>query len=129
MFANIGRQIAAAVVQAIIFKALLDAFPELKGVFAAVGSSKGIGKLLGLASGGVATGPTLAMIGEGGESEAVLPLSKLGNIMRGSFNAGSMNSGSSGGYGGFVLRGQDLLLSVNRAQKASNLKGQNISLA
>jgi hypothetical protein len=129
MFANIGRQIAAAVVQAIIFKALLDAFPELKGVFAAVGSSKGIGKLLGLASGGVATGPTLAMIGEGSESEAVLPLSKLGNIMRGSFNAGSMNSGSSGGYGGFVLRGQDLLLSVNRAQKASNLKGQNISLA
>jgi hypothetical protein len=129
MFANIGRQIAAAVVQAIIFKALLDAFPELKGVFAAVGSSKGIGKLLGLASGGVATAPTLAMIGEGGESEAVLPLSKLGNIMRGSFNAGSMNSSSSGGYGGFVLRGQDLLLSVNRAQKASNLKGQSISLA
>jgi len=27
-----------------------------------------------------------------------------------------------------MLRGQDLLLSVNRAQKASNLKGQNISL-
>ena len=34
-----------------------------------------------------------------------------------------------GGGGTFVLRGQDLLLSVNRAQKASNLKGQNISLA
>ena len=39
-------------------------------------------------------------------------------------------SGASGdGGGAFVLRGQDLLLSVNRAQKASNLKGQNISLA
>jgi hypothetical protein len=130
MFANIGRQIAAAVIQALIFKALLDAFPELKGVFTAVGAAgKGIGGLLGLSSGGVATGPTLAMIGEGSESEAVLPLSKLSGMLNTTFNAGSMSSGSSGGYGGFVLRGQDLLLSVNRAQKASNLKGQNISLA
>lgn len=31
--------------------------------------------------------------------------------------------------GAFVLRGQDLLLATNRAKKASNLKGQNISLA
>lgn len=30
-----------------------------------------------LATGGIATGPTLAMIGEGSESEAVIPLSKL----------------------------------------------------
>lgn len=30
-----------------------------------------------LAQGGVVTGPTLAMVGEGGEAEAVLPLSKL----------------------------------------------------
>jgi hypothetical protein len=38
--------------------------------------------------------------------------------------------GASGdGGGSFVLRGQDLLLATNRAQKASNLKGQNISLA
>lgn len=32
---------------------------------------------IGLASGGIATGPTNALIGEGGEPEAVLPLSKL----------------------------------------------------
>lgn len=39
-------------------------------------------------------------------------------------------SGASGDSGGaFVLRGQDLLLATNRAQKASNLKGQNISLS
>jgi hypothetical protein len=37
--------------------------------------------------------------------------------------------GASNDGGGFVLRGQDLLLATNRAQKASNLKGQNISLA
>jgi hypothetical protein len=130
MFANIGRQIAAAVVQALIFKALLDAFPELKGVFTAIGgASGGIGGLLGLASGGVVTGPTLAMIGEGSESEAVLPLSKLGGMLNTTFNAGAMNSNQTNGNSSFVLRGQDLLLSINRAQKASNLKGQNISLA
>jgi len=37
----------------------------------------------GLASGGIVTGPTLAMIGEGGESEAVIPLSKLEQMMGG----------------------------------------------
>jgi len=34
-----------------------------------------------LAKGGIATGPTLAMIGEGAESEAVLPLSKLEGLL------------------------------------------------
>lgn len=33
-----------------------------------------------LAEGGIVTKPTLAMIGEGGESEAVIPLSKLSNF-------------------------------------------------
>jgi hypothetical protein len=35
-----------------------------------------------LASGGVTTGPTMAMIGEGRENEAVLPLSKLDGMLR-----------------------------------------------
>lgn len=35
-----------------------------------------------LADGGVTSGPTLAMIGEGSEQEAVLPLSKLDGMMR-----------------------------------------------
>ncbi len=34
----------------------------------------------GLATGGIVTKPTLAMIGEGGESEAVIPLSRLGEM-------------------------------------------------
>lgn len=37
-----------------------------------------------LAEGGIVTGPTLAMIGEGTESEAVLPLSKLESLLNGS---------------------------------------------
>lgn len=35
----------------------------------------------GLAEGGLVTSPTMAMIGEGGESEAVLPLSRLDSMM------------------------------------------------
>jgi hypothetical protein len=128
MFRNLAKEIAASLLQATLFAAILSL---ISGGAAGGGISfgKAFGKVLGLASGGVATGPTLAMIGEGSESEAVLPLSKLGNMMRGSFNAGSMGSGNGSGLSQFVLRGQDLLLSVNRAQKASNLKGQNISLA
>ena len=46
-----------------------------------------IAKIPMLAEGGIATGPTLAMIGEGKEDEAVLPLSKLGSLMGGTESA------------------------------------------
>lgn len=41
-----------------------------------------------LAAGGIATKPTLAMIGEGNESEAVLPLSKLRSMIGGGAGTG-----------------------------------------
>jgi len=73
------------------------------------------------ANGGIVSGPTMGLMGEypGASSnpEVVAPLDKLKEMIGG------------GGGGTFVLRGQDLLLSVNRAQKASNIKGQNINLA
>ena len=55
-----------------------------------IGSSvvSGIANFVGLASGGVATGPTLALIGEGGESEAVVPLSKLESMIGGGSDGG-----------------------------------------
>ena len=60
-------------------------------------------------------------------------MSALGIPVAGGGGGGFANFnpiGASGdGSGAFVLRGQDLLLATNRAQKASNLKGQNISLA
>ena len=43
-----------------------------------------------LAEGGIATGATLAMVGEGQEPEAILPLSKLAGMLE----------GQSGGVGG-----------------------------
>jgi hypothetical protein len=74
------------------------------------------------ANGGIVSGPTLGLMGEypGASSnpEVVAPLDKLKDMIGGGGNGGT-----------FVLRGQDLLLSINRAQKASALKGQNISLA
>jgi hypothetical protein len=73
------------------------------------------------ANGGIISGPTMGLMGEypgaASNPEVVAPLDKLKDLIGGD------------GGGTFVLRGQDLLLSVNRAQKASNLKGQNISLA
>ena len=73
------------------------------------------------ADGGIISGPTMGLMGEypgaASNPEVVAPLDKLKDMI-------------GGGEGGtFVLKGQDLLLSINRAQKASNLKGQNISLA
>jgi len=40
-----------------------------------------LSKVPKLSSGGIVTGPTMALIGEGNESEAVLPLSKLNSMM------------------------------------------------
>lgn len=89
--------------------------------------------LLGLgvtknAVGGITNGPSLGLIGEAGP-EAIMPLSKLSSFLNTSFNAGAMSSGATSNGGQFILRGQDLLLAVNRSQKASNIKGQSISLA
>lgn len=64
----------------------------------------------GLASGGIVTGPTLAMIGEGNESEAVLPLSKLSALI----------NNSAGGNSSMMLSGYDLILAKNRNERRYN---------
>ena len=127
MFTNIAMNIAAAILQATIFEAILTAFPELKAVFAA-GSMLGNAFSGARATGGITNGPSMALVGEAGP-EAIIPLSKLSGMLNTTFNAGSMSGGGGSSNGQFVLRGQDLLLATNRAQKASNLKGQSISLA
>ena len=48
--------------------------------FGAVNLADSIGGMVGLAEGGIVTKPTTALIGEGGEPEAVVPLSKTGNF-------------------------------------------------
>lgn len=128
MFRNIAMSIAAAIIQATIFEAILTAFPELKAIFAASGALQSAFGGKKYATGGIATSPHIGMVGEAGP-EAIIPLSKLSGMLNTTFSAGAMSGG--GGMGGgsqFVLRGQDLLVAINRTQKSSFLKGQNISL-
>jgi len=54
------------------------------------------------AKGGIVTGPTLGLVGEAG-AEAIIPLNKLDGMMNG------------GTKGEFILRGQDLVLALERA--------------
>jgi len=141
VFTNLLKQLAKVIVTAAIAVALMAALGLVD--FAAIGStfkmlvSQGMGlpkmgagagggvsqpltMFDGFANGGIISGPTYGLMGEypGAQNnpEVVAPLDKLKDMIGGS------------GGGTFMLRGQDLLLSVNRAQKASNLKGQNISL-
>ena len=65
--------------------AFLDAVNRVKNAAASVGNAinSGVNKglsAIGLAEGGVVMRPTLAMIGEAGEPEAVIPLSKLSGL-------------------------------------------------
>jgi hypothetical protein len=63
-----------------------------------------------LAEGGIATGPTLAMIGEGRGPEAVIPLDKLEGMLGGGF--GGQNVVVTG-----RIQGSDILISSERAQR------------
>jgi len=83
------------------------------------GTSGGFGNVnSNTTSGAFAPNPSFGLMNQS-------PNSTTGNNISGLSNAQNMSNNSAT----FVLRGQDLLLSVNRAQKASNLKGQNINLA
>ena len=130
MFKNMVKQLAAAVIQALIFKAIMSALTGGTGGGASALGGIGsffMGGATEFASGGIVSSPTLGLVGEAG-TEAIMPLSKLSSFLNTSFNAGSMSGNSTSNGGQFVIRGQDLLLSVNRSQKASRIKGQSISL-
>jgi len=68
-----------------------------------------MGGIPALAEGGIATGPTLALIGEGRGPEAVIPLDKLEGMMGGGMGQNVVVTGR--------LRGSDLLISNERASR------------
>lgn len=72
-------------------------------------SKMGEGGIPALAEGGIVTGPTLALIGEGRESEAVIPLSKLNTMMQGGGGQNVVVTGR--------ISGSDILLSNERASR------------
>ena len=73
------------------------------------------------AKGGIVSGPTTALVGEypGAKSnpEVIAPLSKLQNMINNTTNAGGSNVNVTGE---FVVRGQDLVLALQRAEKQNN---------
>jgi len=115
----IKKLIAAAIAAAVLAAAITVAFG---GNFANIGKlfggAKNFGQLFGkmfgemsgipgLAEGGIVTGPTLAMVGEGRGPEAVIPLDRLNEF-----------TGGGGGvqvYG--RIQGADILLSSERATR------------
>ncbi|MAK80254.1 tape measure protein [Phenylobacterium sp.] len=113
--ALVGRLLAAAAAAAVLAfflsggKGVQFFLSKASDIFK--GLSGGID--LGLAKGGIVSGPTTALIGEypGARSnpEVVAPLNKLKSMIGG----GSMQ-------GEFVLRGQDLVIALQRAEKSRN---------
>jgi hypothetical protein len=129
VFKDMTLQLAQMVVQALIFKSIMNALGM--GSYAGTtndltgGLLGGLGKLLGftpLAEGGIVSKPTFAMVGEGGESEAVMPLSKLDSILGNAFNSGANSSNGMSNGGSFVLRGNDLVLALQRSNSSLNLR-------
>jgi hypothetical protein len=128
VFKDMTLQLAQMVVQALIFKAIMTAL-GMGGV--PVPSSSGgsgfdilggLGKLFGFANGGIVSKPTFAMVGEGGESEAIMPLSKLDSVLGNAFASGANSGGGMANGGSFVLRGNDLVLAMQRSNYSLNLR-------
>jgi phage-related protein len=68
-----------------------------------------------LAQGGIVTGPTLAMIGEGREPEAVIPLSKLGSMGFGGNSGMNITVNVNGGDPNSVVRALQQYVRLNGA--------------
>lgn len=74
-----------------------------------------------LAKGGIATGPTLAMVGEGKEDEAILPLSKLEGLLGTSYNSSSSSNANYYEHTtNIYLSGAATQQDAERVAKASN---------
>jgi SLT domain-containing protein len=89
--------------------ALIALASGIKTSLAAKGNE--MGGIPALAEGGIATGPTLALIGEGKGPEAVIPLDKLEGMMGGGFGNGQ-NVVVTG-----RIQGSDILISSERAER------------
>ena len=120
---DLVKKLAEAAIQAAILQGIMMLLNPA-GAAAGGGFFGSFKKILGFAEGGVVSQPTIAMVGEGGQSEAIMPLNKLGNMMNSTFAAGAM-SGTGGGNGQFVLKGNDLVLALQRSNYSLNLRRGN----
>lgn len=122
--AQMIARLLAAIAAAAILAALINAIFPAGGLSSGskfIDTIRGNGGILkyilggigipGLASGGIVTSPTLLVAGEGKHSEAILPLPYLDSLL---------SKSNDFGRGEFVLRGEDLVLALDRAQKKKN---------
>jgi tape measure domain-containing protein len=87
-----------------------------------VGAGINAVKAVGLATGGVVNKPTLAMIGEGSDSEAVLPIPKLNELM-----AINRSIGAVGSQGGGVVSNVTVNISNDGSANITGQQGSNLS--
>jgi len=118
--------LAAAVAKMLIIKAIMTLINP------AGAAAKGIGSIMGAAlagvpqhaAGGITTGPSLGIVGEAGP-EAIIPLDRLSGFIDRAAKMGAMSMGGQGqssGGGEFTLRGQDLVLAMQRSNYSLNLR-------
>lgn len=110
----ITKMIAALAIGTAL-KSLLNPAAGSQAMATVVSVSNSLGSLLAggipaFANGGYVSSPTLAMVGEGSQSEYILPENKLRAMMDGA--GGGMN-------GQVILRGQDLILAYDRARRVN----------
>ena len=134
MFKKLAEDIAKAAIKALVFKLILNA---VSGGTAGAGGGFGdiFGKLLGLggghAKGGVVTGPQGGHIELLHGTEAILTPAQMSGLVRNSMNAGAVTSMGSNSQqqgsqqGEFTLRGNDLVLALQRSNVALNLRRGN----
>ena len=128
MLSSMVEKLGELIIKTLIFDAIMAALTggTSAGAVAASDVAGSAGRMLMipkyLADGGVVSKPTLAMIGEGSQSEAVMPLSKLSSMMNTTFNAGAMSGNGSSNNGQFTLKGSDLVLSLQRSNYSLNLR-------
>jgi len=111
MAAQLTATLVAAFALAVVLRAATGGIGGIGGFGDIMGTAAkyvfpAMGGIPMLAEGGIVTSPTLAMIGEGGQSEAVIPLDRLGDF--GGSNRVEV-------YG--RISGSDILLSQERAQR------------
>lgn len=84
------------------------------GVKQSIETSGNYGASIGLASGGVVSAPTLALIGEGGEDEAVSPISTLRGMIADLFE-------ENGAAGSAIVATQNIYGDINTAADADEM--------
>ena len=134
MFKKLAEDIAKAAIKALAFQAILSILPGGNVIGGSGGGFMGLFKgFLGLghAKGGVVTGP------QGGHmellhgTEAILTPAQMSGLVRNSMNAGAVTSmgnssqDTSSQKGEFTLRGNDLVLALQRSNVALNLRRGN----